>query len=135
MKTERVSTAIANGQVDLLSVRLDGGFLDLYDGVQPATVDTPLTTQVKLASLRFADPGFADGVDGVATSFPITKESDAPAAGTATWYRCFEADHVTAVQDGSIGTTEDFNLVLSSADIQLHSEVSIDGFVLAQSKS
>lgn len=132
--TQKLTNLGANAEVDALSALLDGGFFDLYSGVQPATADTPITSQVLLASLAFGTPAYAPGVAGVAASNPIADDPDAAATGTATWYRMYRADHVTPVQDGSVGTIA-CNLNLSDVNIVQHAVVSIASFTLTASKS
>jgi len=114
---------------------LDGGFFDIYDGTQPATADdAPGSDTHLLASLQFGPRAFAAAVNGVAAALAILSDPDAARTGTATWYRLMQADHLTAVEDGSVGRSN-ANLVLNSQQIQQHAEVSIDGFVLTASKS
>jgi hypothetical protein len=133
MLNEKLTNASASAEADALTALLDGGFLDIYDGTQPATADTAITTQVLLASLALANPAFQPAVNGVAASNAITPEADAPATGTATWYRFYKADHTTPVQDGSVGTM-DANLLLSSVNIQIHAVVSVETFTLTARK-
>jgi hypothetical protein len=123
----------ANAEVDALSALLNGGFLDIYDGAQPATGDTAIGAQVLLASLTFGSPAFGAGAAGVATANAIGSDASANATGTASWYRCFKSDHTTAVQDGSVGTATS-NCVLNSVAIQVGAQVSVDSFLLTASK-
>jgi hypothetical protein len=132
--TPKLSNAAASAECNALAALLDGGFLDIYDGVQPATADTSITTQNLLASLQFATPAFGAAVNGVAISDVITPDASADASGTASWYRCFSSDHTTVVQDGSIGTSG-ANLNLNSVAISIGAEVALDSFTLITSKS
>jgi hypothetical protein len=125
----------ANVMIDAQTVLLDGGFLDLYDGVQPLTGDTPVTTQLRLASLTFGSPAFAAGVGGVAVAHLIAGDPDAAANGDATWYRCYQADHVTSVCDGSVGLSDSNIVIVPSVTIQIHARVDISSFALAVNKS
>ena len=132
--TPRLSNAAASAECDALAALLDGGFLDIFDGAQPATADTAISTQVRLASLAFGSPAFAPAVNGVALSNAITSDVSADASGTASWYRCFAADHTTVIQDGSIGTSG-ANLNLNSVALSIGAEVALDSFTLTASKS
>lgn len=132
--TQQLSNASANAEVEALAALLDGGFFDIYSGVQPATADTPITTQVLLASLAYGTPAYGAAVGGAASSNPIADDPDAAASGQATWYRMYKADHVTAVQDGSVGTI-DCNLNMTDVNIVQHAVVSIASFTLTARKN
>lgn len=123
----------ANAEVDALCALLNGGFLDIYDGAQPATADTAIGAQVKLASLPMSNPAFGAGVAGVATANAITPDSAADATGTASWYRAWKSDHTTPVCDGSVGTATS-NLVLNSVAIQINAQVAVDSWTQTASK-
>jgi hypothetical protein len=107
--TTRIANNAATAEADALAGLLDNGYLRIYDSTggtgQPATVDTAIGSQVKLAELRFANPSDAGAVNGVITFSTITADSSADATGTATWFRCFKSDGSTAVWDGSVGTS------------------------------
>lgn len=131
--TQRLSNEAANAEVDAIAALLDGGFLDLYSGSQPANANAGIGGATLLASLQFGTPAFGAGVAGVATSNPLTEEDDALATGTATWYRCYKADHTSPVQDGSVGTSG-ANCNLTDVNIIQHAVVSLNGFILTASK-
>lgn len=131
---QKLSNEAANAEVTALATLLDGGFLDIYSGVQPASPDIALTGQVLLASLQFGTPAFGAADEGVALSELITGDGDAPASGTATWYRCYKADHASPMQDGSVGTS-DSNCNLSNVNIAQHAVVNVSQFILTASKS
>lgn len=132
--TQKLANKAANAEVAALAALCDGGFFDLYDGVQPTTGDTAITTQNLLASLPFGTPDFGLPAEGVVSNNPIGDETDAPATGTATWYRLYESDHLTPVQDGSVGLI-DCNLNMTDVNIVEHAVVSIANFVLTARKS
>lgn len=124
----------ANTEIDALTALLNSGKLRIYDGTQPATADTAISTQTLLAELTFNATAFGAGVAGVATANSITSDTDADATGTATWYRLFKSDGTTAVLDGSVGTSS-ANLNLNSVAIQQHAQVDVTAFTLTASKS
>lgn len=132
-KSARRSNLAANTAVDAMAALLDGGWLDLYTGVQPVTGDTAVAGTL-LASLQFGTPAFVAGVAGIALANPITSDPSAVAGGTPTWYRCTKADHVTPVQDGSVGSA-DVNLILSPLLIVIATPVSVSSFSLTEKKS
>jgi len=121
-----------NTKADAQAALLNGGFLDIYDGAQPATADTAITTQVKLARLTFANPAFGAAVAGVATANAIGSDASADATGTAAWFRALKSDG-TAVLDGSVGTAG-CNLNLNSVAITAGAAVSCTAFTLTESK-
>lgn len=123
----RISIASRNVQLDALRVLLDGGFLRIYDGAQPASPDTAISTQVLLAELSLANPAFGAAAAGVITANAITADSSANAAGTAAWFRAVKSDGVTAVIDGSVGTATS-NLILNSVSIVATAPVSVSGW-------
>jgi hypothetical protein len=133
-KNTQLSNAAVNAEADALARLLDGGFCDIYDGTQPATADTAISTQTKLASLGLNATSAPSASAGVLTFNSITADTDADATGTAAWARCFKSDHTTAVMDVSVGTSS-ANIVLNSTAIQIHAQVSISSFTHTVAKS
>lgn len=121
-----------NTKVDAQAALLNSGKFRIYDGTQPATADTAISTQVLLAELIFNATAFGSGVAGVATANAITS-GVAGATGTATWFRLFKSDGTTAVADGSVGTAT-ANLVLSTAAIVSGATVAVSAFTLSELK-
>lgn len=122
-----LSNEYAQAQAAAGGALANGGFLRIYDGSQPATADTGITTQQMLAELKFSNPAGV-AVDEVFTFNAITKEDSAPAAGAATWYRAFKVDGASPLRDGTVGITgsgsdielDDVNIVLG-AEVQITS--------------
>ena len=131
---EKLTNLGANTQIDALSALIDGGFMDIYDGIQPSDADTPIGSQVLLASLGLSNPAFVPGVGGVALANAITPDASADATGTATWYRIYRSDHITPVMDGSVGTV-DANLILTSVSVQAGASVSVESWSLTARKT
>jgi len=130
----QLANATVSTAADSACALLNSGFFDIYDGTQPATANTAITTQVKLASLAFSATAFAAAVNGVATANSITSDSDADATGTAAWFRCYKSDHTTVVFDGSVSTSG-ADLNLTSVNIVQHGTVSISSFTYTQNKN
>lgn len=106
-----LAAASASAAADAVLARANGGYLRIYTNPVPASPDTALTTQVLLGELRFGTPAFGPAVAGVATSNAITPEANAPATGTASWFRILGADGTTVVLDGNIdGPNASLNL-------------------------
>lgn len=131
--TPRLSNATVTAKIDAMTALLNGGFLDIYSGTQPATADTAITTQVRLASLALGTPAFGAGVNGVATANPIAADTDIAATATASWYRLWKSDHVSPVADGSVGLAG-CNLNLESVALQQHGMIAVDSFALNEPK-
>lgn len=121
-----------NTKADALAALLNNGFIDIYDGTQPATADTAIGAQVKLARLTFGNPAFGAAVAGVATANAITTDSAADATGVATWYRLRKSDD-TAVCDGSVGIATS-NMILNTVSIVINAVVSCSAFTLTEQK-
>ena len=127
------ANAAVNAAADAVCALLNSGKLQIYDGTQPATADTAVGAQVKLAELTFNATAFAAAVAGVAEANAITADSDADATGTAAWFRALTS--VAGMTfDGSVGTaTCDLNL--NSVEIQIHAEVSCTSMTYTQPKT
>lgn len=117
----RLSNTAANAGTDAICANCNSGYLRIYDGSQPATANTAITTQTLIAELRFSATAFGAASLGVATANAITSGT-ASAAGTATWFRTFKSDGTTAVFDGTVGTAT-ANLVVSAVAIALGESV------------
>jgi hypothetical protein len=123
----------ANAAADAACALCNGGFLDIYDGAQPATADTALSGQTLLASLALNATAFAASVAGVATANAISS-AVAGATSTATWFRVYKSNHTSVVFDGSVGTSgADLNLL--STSIVSGQTVTVTAFTYTQQKS
>jgi hypothetical protein len=123
----------ANASANAVTALMSGGYYRIYDGVQPATADTPLAGQVLLASVRLATPAFAPAVGGIAPGNAVTPDLDIDASGTGTWFRAFKSDGTTPVYDGSVGLLG-CDLNLSSVTFVIHGTVTITQFSFQQPK-
>lgn len=123
----QMADASVNAQADALSDLLDNGYLRIYDGTQPATADTAITSQVLLAELRFNATASPAAVSGLLTFNAFTPDSSADATGTAAWFRCLRSDGSTVVMDGSVGTSA-ANLIMATTSIVSGVQVSVTSF-------
>ena len=123
----KLSTALVNVEANAAAPEFNNGYLRIYDGSQPATADTALTSQVLLAELRFGATAFGAAVAGVLTANALTADSSANASGTATWYRCLKSDGTSVLSDGSVGTATS-NLILNSVAISSGASVAVSSF-------
>ena len=129
----KLSNNVVNPQADALSDLADNGYLRIYDGTQPATADTAITTQVLLAELRFNATAAPAASNGVLTFNAITQDSSANNTGTASWFRALASDGSTALFDGSVGTSgSDINIATTS--IVAGAIVGVSSFVYTVNK-
>jgi hypothetical protein len=134
-----LSNAAATLAADAVCATLNSGFLDIYDSTgtgQPATPDTAVTTQVKLARLALNSTAFGGATNGVATANAIVSDAAADATGTPTWCRAVTSGG-TAVFDGSAGASGcNLNLSgLTGGQIVLGGVVGCSAFTYTQSKT
>lgn len=121
-----MSIEAVNSQAEALAALANNGYIRIYDGTQPATADTAVSSQVLLAELRLADPAFSDPIAGVMNTTTITPDNDAKATGIASWCR-FLAEDETPLFDGSVGLLNSL-LIINSVSIQQHAVVSISNY-------
>jgi hypothetical protein len=86
----------------------NNGYIEVYAGVRPATVEDPTTGSVLLARGQMGAPAFDpaqdSGTDVIAAARTIQDEPSIRATGDATWFRIYEPDGETGVFDGDAGT-------------------------------
>lgn len=129
----KLSNNVVNPQADALSDLADNGYLRIYDGTQPATADTAITTQVLLAELRFNATAAPAASNGVLTFNAITQDSNANNTGTASWFRALKSDGSTVLFDGTVGTSgSDLNIATTA--IVAGAIVGVTSFVYTVSK-
>lgn len=129
----KLSNNVVNQQADALSDLADNGYLRIYDGTQPATADTAISTQVLLAELRFNATAAPAASNGVLTFNAITQDSSANNTGTASWFRALKSDGSTALFDGAVGTSgSDINIATTS--IVAGAIVGVSSFVYTVNK-
>ena len=129
----KLSNNVVNPQADALSDLADNGYLRIYDGTQPATADTAITTQVLLAELRFNATAAPAASNGVLTFNAITQDSSANNTGTASWFRALASDGTTALFDGAVGTSgSDINIATTA--IVAGAIVGVSSFVYTVNK-
>lgn len=107
----------ANAQLDALAELLDGGFIRMYSGSRPVSVDVPIKDQLLLAELKFGRPAFFQAENGMLRAKSIKGDTSAANSGVVSWYRAFSKDGKTAIIDGSVGT-KDADLIVNFTEIQ-----------------
>ena len=99
------STTIRNNQLDQNTSAIgSSGKLRIYDGTQPATVATAITTQVLLADLALSATAAPGASGGVLTFNSISNDSSADNTGTASWGSLLTSANVR-VADFTVGTS------------------------------
>ena len=99
----KTSITSRNAELNALAALANSGILRVYDGTQPATPETAVSSQVKLAELTMNATAFASASAGVLTANAITSAT-CLASSTAAWYRLLKSDGTTVLWDGSVGT-------------------------------
>jgi len=108
---------------------LNNGTIHIYTGTQPATPDAPLSGNTLLVTLPLSSVAFTASSGGTKVAQGITTAT-AVATGTATFFRAFESDGITAVIDGSVGTSgADMNL--NDTSISVSGNVSITSWTVS----
>lgn len=131
LNPKQTNTA-ANAAADAVCALANSGKLRIYDGTQPATADTAVSTQNLLAELTLNATAFGAAVAGVATAGTITSAT-AAASGTASWFRVTKSDGTTVLFDGTVGTgTHD--LVIDTTTITAGVTVAVTAFTYTASK-
>lgn len=132
LNPKRSNTAVS-AAANAVTALLDNGYLRIYDGTQPATADTAVSTQVLLAELRFNATAFGAASNGVSTANSLTADSSANATGTASWFRALKSDGTSAIFDGSVGLSS-ADMVLNSTSIASGAAVSVSTFTYTENK-
>lgn len=130
----KMSNAAVDAQASALAALADNGYLRIYDGTQPASADTAISSQTLLAELRLNATAFGAPSSGVITANAITPEDAALASGTATWYRVLKSDGTTALWDNNIGTSS-AGLIMTTTTITAGMIVGVDSLTHAVTKS
>lgn len=100
----KYAVTLKNARLDAITTAIGtSGLLKIYDGTQPATPDTAITSQVLLATLACSST-FAPGASGGVLTANAIFAGTAVANGTASWYRLTTSGG-TAKHDGTIGTS------------------------------
>lgn len=128
-----VANDAATAAVDAITALLNDGYLRIYSGTRPTNPDAALTGNTLLAELRFGNPAFGSGANGVATANLITSDTAADATGTATFYRAFQGNGTSPVIDGTAGGPgSGADLIINNPNIQANTQVSVFSFVLTE---
>lgn len=127
----RYSTTLLNAFLDQVDIVIgSGGFLRFYDGTKPATADTAITTQVKLAELPLSAVSFGAASGRTITAATITTDTSADATGTATWATFVKSDG-TRVFDVTVGEAADSaDITVDNKSFQAGADIAVTAFTL-----
>jgi hypothetical protein len=120
----KYSAALKNARLDQITTKVGAsGLLRIYDGTQPASPDTAISSQVKLAELTCNATAFAGSASGGVLTASAIASANALASGTASWFRLCKSDG-TAVIDGTAGTSGT-DLIIDNTSINSGQNVSV----------
>jgi len=121
--------SLRNTMLDAIDTAVGAsGFLIIYDGTQPTTVDTALGAQTVLATLPLSATAFGAAASGVITAAAITDDSSADASGTASWGSLTTSASARIV-DFTVGTSGT-DMIIDSVSITAGQVVSVSSFVI-----
>ena len=100
----KLADATVNAQATSLSSLCNSGLVRVYDGTQPATADTAVSTQVLGVTLTLNATAFGAPSSGLLTANAITGGT-AVASITPTWARILASNGTTVIMDISAGAS------------------------------
>jgi hypothetical protein len=119
-----ISTAAAAAQLHALMGLLSNGFIDIYEGAMPDSAnDATSQNALRLVSCKLGPSSF-QLKNGVA-KLNEPARGTAEVNGHAEWYRLYQADHVTAIADGTVGTSK-ANLLIESTKIKAKAVITVE---------
>lgn len=124
----RISTTLANAQLDAVNALANNGKIRIYDGAQPATPETAIGAQVMLSESVFGATAFGAASGKVITAAAIAGVAIA-ASGTAAWCRILKSDGTTVLFDGTVGTSAS-NIIVDSATFTAAVTLNINSLTL-----
>jgi len=125
----KYSAALKNARLDQITSKVGtSGLLRIYDGTQPASPDTAIGSQTKLAELTCNASAFAPAASGGVLTANAISGANALATGTAAWFRLCKSDG-TAVIDGTVGTSGT-DLIIDNTSINSGQSVSVSSLAI-----
>jgi hypothetical protein len=101
----KYAATLKNARLDAITTAVGtSALLKIYDGSQPASPDTAISTQTLLASLTCNASAFAAAASGGVLTANAISSANAGATGTASWFRLTTSGG-TAKIDGTVGTS------------------------------
>jgi hypothetical protein len=101
----KYAATLKNARLDAITNAVGtSALLKIYEGSQPASPDTAISTQTLLASLTCNASAFAAAASGGVLTANAISSANAGATGTASWFRLTTSGG-TAKIDGTVGTS------------------------------
>lgn len=125
--TVTITTARANALLDAYGARFNNGQLKVYAGAVPANADAALGAATLLGTLAFSATAFGAAAARSMAANAITQDSAADATATATFYRAFESDGTTLIEQGTVGAGSG-DLSLNTTAIVAGGPIQVTGF-------
>jgi hypothetical protein len=104
---------------DAICDLLNGGHLRMFNAAG-----------VLLAEMKFASKAFKPAIDGLAQSYPLTSETNAPASGCATVFHACDPSGLP-IFTGTIGESDDCDMVMDSPHIAAGATVQVDSITFS----
>jgi hypothetical protein len=120
----KIATISRNAAADAITALANNGYIRIYNGGQPASPQTAVTSQTLLAELTFGATAFGAASSGTATANAITADASANATGTAAWARILKSDGTSAVWDATVGTSGT-DIIVNTTTIAITASVTI----------
>jgi hypothetical protein len=125
------STALRNARLDAITTKIQvsaPGFLDIYDGTQPATCGTATT---RLAHITLANPAAPAASGGVLT-FSAISSSTATGTSTATWARLTDGTGACVMDSAATLTTGAGPVKLTNTSLVSGQTVTVSSVALTE---
>lgn len=128
----KYSASLKNAQLDAITTKIGTSCLiRIYDGAQPASPDTAISSQVLLAELTGSASAFAPGASGgILTANAIANDSSANNTGTASWFRILTSGAVAHI-DGTCGTAST-DMIINNTSINTGQVVSCSALTITK---
>ena len=121
--------SLVNTQLDAIDDAVGAsGKLIIYDGTQPADVDTALSGNTVLAELALSATAFGAAASGVITANAISDDASADNTGTAIWGALLTSGNVRIV-DFTVGTSGT-DMIIDNTSIVAGQVVSVSSFAI-----
>jgi hypothetical protein len=121
----------ANAMLDAITTAIGAsGLLRIYDGTQPATADTALSSNNVLAGLTLSATFAPASSAGLLTANAIGADASADLTGTASFFSLLTSGG-TRILDGTVGVGSTFDLNISTVSIVQTANVSVSSLTIA----
>lgn len=122
-----LASAVAGSMLAPFNTAASAGLLKIYAGTPPSNADAALGGATLLGTLTMGNPAFTASSHTL-TANAITQDSAADATGTATFYRLFQSDGSTVIEQGTVGTSG-ADLNLNTTSIVAGGPIQVSSFV------